>query len=84
MQHIKFSDIKINDGFWKIKQDMVRESTVSAVYDRFRDTHRFDALSCTWKPGDPNRRISFGIPMLQNGWRASLTCCLKNAMKSWR
>lgn len=55
MQHIKFSDIKINDGFWKIKQDMVRESTVSAVYDRFRDTHRFDALSCTWKPGDPNR-----------------------------
>ncbi len=55
MQHIKFSDIKINDGFWKIKQDMVRESTVLAVYDRFRDTHRFDALSCTWKPGDPNR-----------------------------
>ena len=55
MQHIEFSDIKINDGFWKIKQDMVRESTVSAVYDRFRDTHRFDALSCTWKPGDPNR-----------------------------
>ena len=55
MQHIEFSDIEINDGFWKIKQDMVRESTVSAVYDRFRDTHRFDALSCTWKPGDPNR-----------------------------
>ena len=55
MQRIKFSDIKINDGFWKIKQDMVKESTVSAVYDRFCDTHRFDALSCTWKPGDPNQ-----------------------------
>lgn len=55
MQHIKFSDIRINDGFWKIKQDMVKESTVSAVYERFCDTHRFDALSCTWKPGDPNQ-----------------------------
>ncbi len=54
MEKILFSDIKINDGFWKIKQDMVKDSTVEAVYNRFSDTHRFDALSCTWKEGEPD------------------------------
>lgn len=54
MTKMKFSDIKINDGFWKVKQDMVRECTVPAVYDRFCETHRFDALRCTWKEGEPN------------------------------
>lgn len=54
MEKINFSNIEIKDGFWKIKQDMVKSSTVKAVYDRFYDTHRFDALSCTWKEGDPN------------------------------
>lgn len=54
MKKIRFSDIDITGGFWKEKQDMVKSTTVKAVYDRFVDTHRFDALSCTWKEGDPN------------------------------
>ncbi len=54
MKKIGFSDIDITDGFWKIKQDMVRNTTVKAVYERFKDTHRFDALECKWKEGDSN------------------------------
>lgn len=54
MKNISFEHTKINDGFWKSKQDMVKNSTLYAIYDRFVDTHRFDALSCTWKDGDPD------------------------------
>jgi len=49
MKYIDFSHIKITDGFWKDKQDMLKNTTVKAVYDRFFDTHRFDALKCEWK-----------------------------------
>ena len=49
MQKIPFSSIQIHDGFWKSKQDMVKNTTIRAVYDRFTDTHRFDALRCKWK-----------------------------------
>ena len=54
MKNICFENIKINDGFWKVKQDMVKNSTLYAVYNRFVDTHRFDAFSCTWKEGEPD------------------------------
>ncbi len=49
MQKIPFSAVQIHDGFWKAKQDMVKDTTIRAVYDRFTDTHRFDALRCKWK-----------------------------------
>lgn len=55
MKLIDYSKVTINNGFWKTKQDMVRNTTVHAVYDRFKETHRFAALSCTWKEGDPNK-----------------------------
>lgn len=48
MKNIPFSDIRIDNGFWKVKQDMIRATTVHAVYDRFAETHRFDALRCKW------------------------------------
>ena len=54
MKNINFEHIKINDGFWKVKQDMVKNSTLYAVYNRFIDTHRFEALSCAWKEGEPD------------------------------
>ena len=44
MKAIPFSNVTINGGFWKAKQDLIRDTTVRAVYDRFRETHRFDAL----------------------------------------
>ena len=54
MKNIDCKKIKINDGFWKIKQDMVNDITLKSVYERFKETHRFDALDCTWKEGDPD------------------------------
>lgn len=54
MKNIDCKNIKINDGFWKIKQDMVNDITLKSVYERFKETHRFDALDCTWKDGDPD------------------------------
>lgn len=58
MNYIKFSDINITGGFWKEKQDMLKKTTVRAVYDRFCDTHRFDALKCRWlEKGEYNAHI---------------------------
>ncbi len=54
MKKISFSDIEIKNGFWKTKQDMVKNSTIDAVYNRFKDTHRFDALKCEWHEGEEN------------------------------
>lgn len=52
MNKIDLTHIKIRNGFWKQKQDMVRDVTVDAVYDRFVETLRFDALKCKWREGD--------------------------------
>lgn len=46
MNKIDFSYTKINNGFWKIKQDMLKSATLYAVYDRFVETGRFKALAC--------------------------------------
>lgn len=54
MNKINFSNIEIKEGFWKTKQDMVKNYTVDAVYNRFKETHRFDALKCDWHDGDEN------------------------------
>lgn len=48
MHNIPYSQVDLHRGFWKSKEDMVRERTVMAVYNRFSDTHRFDALRCKW------------------------------------
>ncbi|MBQ9745030.1 MAG: glycoside hydrolase family 127 protein [Clostridia bacterium] len=50
MERIDFSDIKITGGFWKQKQELVRNTTVHAVYNRFKDTGRFEAFK-----GDTSR-----------------------------
>ncbi|MBO4983730.1 MAG: glycoside hydrolase family 127 protein [Clostridia bacterium] len=46
MKRVEFFDTKITDGFWKQKQDLIRNVTVKAVYDRFYDTGRIDAFKC--------------------------------------
>lgn len=53
MQSIEFSDIEITGGYWKTRQDINSEVTLKSVYERFRETHRFDALKCGRKDGDP-------------------------------
>ena len=55
IKSVDFSKTRITGGFWKKKQDMVRKTTVNAVYDRFCDTGRFDAFKFDWKEGMPNK-----------------------------
>ena len=45
MKAVDFTSIKINGGFWKEKQDLVREITINAVYDRFKESGRIDAFN---------------------------------------
>ena len=46
MNSVDFSKIKLTDGFWKERQDLIRSTTVNAVYDRFYETGRFEAFKC--------------------------------------
>ncbi len=55
MKNIDFRSVKVNDGFWKVKQDMCRDITAKAVFDRFTDTYRFAALKLNWKEGDEEK-----------------------------
>ena len=55
MHNIEFSDIEITGGYWKTRQDINSEVTLKSVYERFKETHRFDALKCDWKDGEPDK-----------------------------
>ena len=44
MERVDFSRVKLTGGFFKQKQDLIREVTAKAVYDRFCDTGRFEAF----------------------------------------
>lgn len=55
MERAPFYNTKITGGFWRAKIDLVRKNTLRAVYDRFKETGRFDAFRCDWKEGMPNR-----------------------------
>lgn len=46
MKRVDYSNTKITGGFWRKKQDLIRNVTVKAVYDRFLETGRFDAFKC--------------------------------------
>jgi len=46
MKNIGYLSVDVREGFWKAKQDMLKNTTIDAVYNRFSDTYRFDALKC--------------------------------------
>lgn len=50
-QSVNYRNICINGGFWKNRQDINAKTTAQAVYNRFSDSHRFEALDCKWKEG---------------------------------
>ncbi|MBQ3055584.1 MAG: glycoside hydrolase family 127 protein, partial [Oscillospiraceae bacterium] len=55
MKHLPFQTIKFKDGFWKFYADLNRNAVVRSVYERFKETGRFDALRCDWREGLPNK-----------------------------
>lgn len=50
-----YKNVTLRGGFWKEKEDLNRDFTIPAVYDRFKESGRIDAFKCDWKPDMPNR-----------------------------
>lgn len=49
-----YRNVRLRSGFWKEKENLDRDVTIHAIYDRFCESGRFAAAACDWKPGDPN------------------------------
>ena len=52
---VNYQYVTLTGGFWKQKEDLNRDVTMGAVYDRFDETGRIAAFRCDWKDGMPNR-----------------------------
>ena len=50
-----YQNVTLTGGFWKAKEDLNRDVTIDAVYDRFAETGRIAAFRCDWKDGMPYR-----------------------------
>ncbi len=51
MKHIGLKNVSINSGFFHEKQNLNKDITINAVYDRFYETGRIEAFRCDWKEG---------------------------------
>ena len=54
-KQVPLKNTTVTGGFWADKQKLNREVTINSVYNRFKDTGRFDAFKLDWKDGDPNQ-----------------------------
>ncbi|MBR6620004.1 MAG: glycoside hydrolase family 127 protein [Clostridia bacterium] len=54
-KNLLLNDTNITTGFWADRQKLNRDVTIHSVYDRFKETGRFDAFKLDWKKGEPNR-----------------------------
>ena len=54
-QWIAWNQVHFSDGFWQQRQEIARVNTSRAIYDRFAETGRIDAIKLTWKEGMPNK-----------------------------
>lgn len=68
---VGFEEIELTEGFWKDKQELFRNITVDAVYNRFEETGRFEALKFNWKEGMPNQPHIF--------WESDVTKWIEGA-----
>lgn len=51
IKNVDFRRVDITDGFWLKKQNLVEKVTLEAIYDRFKETGRFESLKLNWKEG---------------------------------
>jgi len=52
---IPLSSAKITGGFWKLRQDIMRDVSIAATYEQCKITGRIDAFKLEWRPGMPNQ-----------------------------
>ncbi|MGD1816215.1 MAG: glycoside hydrolase family 127 protein [Pleomorphochaeta sp.] len=53
LNNVDYKNVDITNGFWFDKQKLVEKVTLEAIYDRFKETGRFEALKQNWKEGMP-------------------------------
>lgn len=68
---VTFDRMHVKGGFWKEKQDIFDKITIKAVYDRFEETGRFEALKLNWKEGMPKQPHIF--------WESDVTKWIEGA-----
>ena len=49
-RHISFEQITLSPGFWQKRQEINAHQTIPAVYDRFAESGRFEALQTGHTP----------------------------------
>lgn len=52
---VTLKNTAVNGGFWADRQILNKDVTIHSVYNRFKETGRFDAFKLDWKKGDPNQ-----------------------------
>lgn len=52
---MSFACTELTGGFWKDRQKLVQSRTIDAVYNRFEESGRFEALKMQWKEGQPDK-----------------------------
>ncbi|HEY5586575.1 MAG TPA: beta-L-arabinofuranosidase domain-containing protein [Ruminiclostridium sp.] len=52
---INFTDIDIYKGFWHDRQKTNAETSIYSIWERFKETGRFEAFKFEWKEGMPNK-----------------------------
>ncbi|MDF2686587.1 MAG: glycoside hydrolase family protein, partial [Clostridia bacterium] len=77
-KNVSFRDIELIDGFWAKKQKLINETSIFAVWDRFKETGRFDAFKCDWQEGMPNRPHIFWDSDIAK-WIESVAYILQNS-----
>jgi len=54
-KYLPYINTNITGGFWAQKQKLIRDVTLDAVYDRFKESGRIGAFEMNYKDGDPNK-----------------------------
>ena len=50
-ENMSFTSVKFEIGFWKSRYELNRDVSLRAVYDRFEESGRFDALRFNYRNG---------------------------------
>ena len=74
---VPFTQVKITDGFWKMRQDLNADTTIYAVKKRFEETGRFAAYQGHWREGMPHKPYFLLTGDIEK-WMESVAYLLQN------
>lgn len=81
---VSFMNSNITGGFWKQRQDLFRAVTVDALYDRFKETGRFEAMKMNWREGMPYKPHIFWESDVTKWIEGAAYFCRRKEILSWK